>query len=641
MSNPSSSAWRSWNLNGVARDLAADLGHDPGRIRLFNAIRAVVASLVTGLVLYQFAVRSEQAIALAAPGFLISFLWVVLARETRFRGQLEMLFASSATIAATVIIVSLLRDWPSWLGALYLCVGMFLGTLVQDCLRRASGITVMWFVVTCVELYSSPSIAAVRFQMASIAIGAGITFVICILFLPHSSARVLRSALSDFQWNAARIRHNALRRSSGDDVYNKADQRAYDRLGRSIAVIESELSGQSLAHSDAFFYALARAHVEVQIVREASISAARQSGPDTQLHDEISARIAVLDDALSTLRTIADKMEIRPIVSAHKMPISIGVLAWRPAIQVTAAITMALSLAEWIVPGRWYWAVVTANAVLARSNTTTIHRSFLRLAGTVTGLIIGLLIGWLIGGNMLLACAAIFVVIFALHFYLPVNYGIGVLFATIFVGLLYASLGFSETQILLMRFEETIIGVLAAVLVATAVFPVRAASEASPAERAALNALKEVVEALAGGGDAGLAHAYLRLHVLNQRLSEAKQALRPAITVERVIGRRDTYERWRCLDDCRSWIMIALRNSNLNSCVPTSTVAHLQSLWIMLEGMIDGTYVPRGESNRTFIRRGHEEDAATQAATAEAAAALDRYWAASSGRRPRRSVPDL
>lgn len=639
MSKPSSPAWRSWNLNGVARDLAAELGHDPGRIRLFNAVRAVVASLVSGLVLYRFAVHSEQAIAFAAPGFLISFLWVVLARETRFRGQLEMLFASSATIAATVIIVSLLRDWPPWFGAIYLCVGMFLGTLVQDCVRRASGITVMWFVVTCVELYSSPSIAAVRFQMASIAIGAGITFVICILFLPHSSARVLRSALSDFQWNAALIRHNALRRSSGDDVYKKADQRAYDRLGRSIAVIDSELSGQSLAQSDAFSYALARAHVEAQIVREASISAAGRRDSDTQLLDRISARIAVLDDALSTLRKIAEKMEIRTIVPAQKTPISIRALAWRPAIQVTAAITMALSLAEWIVPGRWYWAVVTANAVLARSNTTTIHRSFLRLAGTVMGLIIGLLIGWLIGGNMLLACAAIFVVIFALHFYLPVNYGVGVLFATIFVGLLYASLGFSETQILLMRFEETIIGVLAAVLVATLVFPVRAVSVASPAEHAALSALKEVVDALAGGGDTGLAHAYLRLHVLHQRLSEAKQALRPVITVEGFIGRRTTYERWRCLDDCRSWIMIALHN--LNSCKPISAVVHLQSLSTMLEGMVDGTYVPRDESNRTFLQRGHEEDAATEAAAAEAAAALGRYWAASSGRRPRRCVPGL
>ncbi|WP_259555746.1 hypothetical protein, partial [Burkholderia thailandensis] len=93
--------------------------------------------------------------------------------------------------------------------------------------------------------------------MASIAIGAGITFVICILLLPHSSARVLRSALSDFQWNAALIRHNALRRSSGNDAYKKPDQKAYDRLGRSIAVIESELSGHSLAQSDAFFHALA------------------------------------------------------------------------------------------------------------------------------------------------------------------------------------------------------------------------------------------------------------------------------------------------------------------------------------------------------------------------------------------------
>ncbi|CAM2162157.1 FUSC family protein [Paraburkholderia sacchari] len=634
MLKPPSLAWRSWNLNDFARDLDAALGHDPGRIRLFNAVRAVVASLVSGLVLYQFAVHSKQAIALATPGFLISFLWVVLARETRFRGQLEMLFASSTTIAATVIIVSLLRDWPPWFGAIYLCTGVFLGTLVQDCVRRASGITVMWFVVTCVELYSSPSIAAMRFQMVSIAIGTGITFVICILLLPHSSARVLRSALSDFQWNAALIRHNALRRSSGNDAYKKADQKAYDRLGRSIAVIESELSGHSLDKSDAFFHALARAHVEAQIVREASISAARHSGPDKQLPEWISACIAVLDDALSTLRTIAEKMEIRSVVPAQKKPISINALAWRPAIQVTAAIITALSLAEWIMPGRWYWAVVTANAVLARSNTTTVHRSFLRLAGTVTGLIMGLLIGWLIGGNLVLACVAFFAVIFALHFYLPVNYGIGVLFATIFVGLLYASLGFSESQILLMRFEETLIGVFAAVLVATLVFPVRAVSQASPAECGALSALKEVVDALASGGDVGLAHAYLQLHVLNRRLTEAKQALRPVMTLEGLIGRRVTYERLRCLDDCRSWIMIALHN--LKSSKPVSAVVHLQSLSIMLESMVNGTYVPRDESNQTRIQRGDEKDAAT-----EAAAALDRYWAASSGRRSQRCAPGV
>lgn len=631
MWNPTSLVVRFLSLNGVAGDLAAEVGHDPGRIRLFNAVRAVGASLVAAVILYQFALQFRNPIALAAPGFLISFLWVLLARETTFLGQVEMLLASSTTIASTVIIGPYLKDYPSWFGAIYLCAGLFLGMLVQDCVRRALGITIMWFVVTCVELYLRPPITAISFQMVSVAIDAAVTFVICILFFPHSPNRILRSALLDFQWNSNLIRNSALNGSSRVDVRKKANQRACDRLGRSIAVVENVLSGHRTPQSDSFFHSLTRAHAvccylanpEAQISTATRDSAVHEHGSAARLCERMSTRIAVLDASLSTLRTIAEKIEIRPTALIAKKPISIKSLAWRPSIQVTAAVTTALLLAELLVPGRWYWAVVTANAVLARSNTTTLHRCFLRLVGTVTGLAIGLLAGWLIGGNLVVACVAMFAVIFALHFCIPTNYGIGVFFATIFVGLLYASLGFSETQILLTRLEETGIGVLAAILVSIVLFPARELSEASLAERAVLIALMEVVDALANDSNQSLSNTYQRFRALDQRLIEAKLALRPVITLEGLIGRRVAYERWIHLEDCRSWLRIALHDLDLDSSKPAKTPTHLRSLASMLEGMVEGTFVPGGGWTQPLPYYGASEDA-----TARVAAALDRYWAA-------------
>lgn len=631
MWNPTSLVVRFWSLNGVAGDLAAEAGHDPGRIRLFNAVRAVGASLVAAVILYQFALQFRNPIALAAPGFLISFLWVLLARETTFLGQVEMLLASSATIASTVIIGAYLKDCPSWFGAIYLCAGLFLGMLVQDCVRRALGITIMWFVVTCVELYFSPPITAISFQMESVAIGVAVTFIICILFFPHSPDRVLRSALRDFQWNSTLIRNSTLSGSSRVDVRKKASQRACDRLGRSIEVVENVLSGNRTPQSDSFFHALARAHAvccylanpETQISAVTRDSAVHEHGSTARLCGKVSARIAVLDASLSTLRTIAEKIEIRPIALTAKKPFSIKSLAWRPSIQVTAAVTTALLLAELLVPGRWYWAVVTANAVLARSNATTLHRCFLRLVGTVTGLAIGLLGGWLLGGNLVLACVAMFSVIFALHFYIPANYGIGVFFATIFVGLLYGSLGFSETQILLTRLEETGIGVLAAILVSIALFPARELSAASLAERAVLIALMEVVDALANDSNQSLSNTYQRLRALDQRFIEARLALRPIITLEGLIGRRVAYERWIHLEDCRSWLKIVLHDLDVDSSKPGETPTHLRSLASMLEGMVNGTYVSGGGRTQLLPYYGASEDA-----TARVAAALDRYWAA-------------
>ncbi|MCO5396668.1 FUSC family protein [Ralstonia soli] len=629
--NPTSFAGRLWSLNGAVSDLAAEVAHDPGRVRLFNAVRAVVASLVAAVTLYQFAIRSGHSIELVAPGVLISFLWVLLARETTFRRQVEMLLASSTAIAVTTFVIPHLNGYPSWCGAIYLCLGMFFGTLVQDCARRAFGITIMWFVVTCVELYLSPSLATMPFQIASVAIGAGVTFTICILFLPHLRTRVLRSALSDFQWNANFIRRSALDQPSQANARRKAKLRALERLGRSIAVIESELSGHNSAQSDSFFHALSRAHavccylvnIESKIAIETLHSSVPESGQSTKLNDRLSTRIAVLNESLSTLRTIAGKMEIRSIVLSPKSPLSIDSLAWRPAIQVTAAITTALLLAELLLPSRWYWAVVTANAVLARSNTSTFHKSFLRLVGTVTGLAIGLLAGWLIGGNLVLAYATIFAVIFALHFCLPANYGIGIFFATIFVGLLYASLGFSEIQILFTRLEETTIGVLAALLVATAVFPARAISEASSAERAVLIALKGVVDTLAAGATQRLSDTYQRFRTLDRRMSEAKLALRPVMTLERLIDKHATHERWCHLEECRSWLKIVLHDLDLNSSKSLTTMVDLQPLAVMLEGMVGGEYVLTDERKQVFIQHDTEEDAAIKATTA-----LNRYWAA-------------
>ncbi|MCR4471797.1 MULTISPECIES: FUSC family protein [unclassified Burkholderia] len=622
---------RFWSFNGVAGALAAEVGHDPGRIRLLNAVRAVGASLVSAIILYQFTIQFKHPIALAAPGFLISFLWVLLARENTFLGQIEMLLASSAIISATLIISPLLSNFQLSFGAIYLCAGIFIGILLQDCMRRALGITVIWFVATCVELYLSPPITAIPFQIASVAIGAMSTLAICILFFPHSPIRILQSALLDFQWNSNLIRHSALNGSSRVDVRKKANQRACGRMSRSIAVIENELRGHRSPQSDSLFHALTRAHAaccylanpEAQILPPTCNSAIHDNGSAEWLRGRMSARIALLDESISTLRIIAEKIEIRPTALTAKKPISIKSLAWRPAIQITSAVTAALLLAEFLVPGRWYWAVVTANAVLARSNTATLHRSFLRLVGTVAGLVIGLVAGWIIGGNLMLTCAAMFVVIFALHFYIPANYGIGVLFATIFVGLLYASLGFSETQILLTRLEETGIGVLAAIFVSIALFPTKTVSEASLTERGVLIALIEAVDTLANDSKESLSNTYQQFRVLDQKLIEAELALRPVITLEGLIGRRTTYERWICLEDCCSWLKIALHDLDLDSSKPAETPTHFRSLASMLKGIVDGTYVLRDGWGQPLPYRDTNEDA-----TARVAAALNRYWAA-------------
>lgn len=474
-------------LNAVAGDLVADVAHDPGRIRLFNAVRAVIASLVVAVTLYHVAVRFGHPIALVVPGVLISFLWVLLTRETTLRGHVEVLLASSAAIAATVIIIPHLAALPRWFGAMYICLGMFFGTLVQDYLRRASAVTLMWFIATCVELYLNPPICAVPFQIASVVIGAAVTFVVCILLLAHSPTRVLRSALADFQWNAEFIRCSALDRPPQVKAYRTAKLRACARLGRTIAVIDGELSARRFAQSDSLFHALARAHAvccyltnaEAPIAIDTRSATMPGSGRTAKTRDRLSVPIAVLDDSLSTLRAIAGVIDVRSVANRRKTQFSVDSLAWRPAIQVVAALAIALLLADLLAPGRWYWAVVTANAVLSRSKTGTLRRSCFRLIGTVIGLVIGLLAGWLVGGNLILTCAVMLAAVFALHFCIPENYGIGVLFATIFVGLLYVSLGFSEAQILLTRLEETGIGVLAAVVVTIAVLPARALSEAS------------------------------------------------------------------------------------------------------------------------------------------------------------------
>ena len=147
----------------------------------------------------------------------------------------------------------------------------------------------------------------------------------------------------------------------------------------------------------------------------------------------------------------------------------------RATIQVAIAATIAIFIGDMVSQQRLYWAVVaTFLAFIATTNSAEqVRKALFRVGGTAIGIIIGDLLVHVTGGHiwssLLIVMAALFFGIYLVR----VNYTFMVIGTTVTLSQLYAQLGEFSWHLLLLRFEETAIGVGAVVLTVLLVVPLR------------------------------------------------------------------------------------------------------------------------------------------------------------------------
>ena len=147
----------------------------------------------------------------------------------------------------------------------------------------------------------------------------------------------------------------------------------------------------------------------------------------------------------------------------------------RSAVQASIGGALAIVGGELLSAQRWYWAVIAGFIVFG--NTTSrgdlLVKSWRRVIGTLLGIVAGTVLATVLAGQLVLNAVAMLLCIFLGFYLLRVSYAAMTFFITIMLGMLYDILGTFTPGLLVLRLEETAIGVTASVVAAMLVLPMR------------------------------------------------------------------------------------------------------------------------------------------------------------------------
>ncbi|AWV88591.1 FUSC family protein [Bradymonas sediminis] len=147
----------------------------------------------------------------------------------------------------------------------------------------------------------------------------------------------------------------------------------------------------------------------------------------------------------------------------------------REAVQAVLAGTLAILAGHLVSPTRWYWAVIASFVIFIRTGSRghIMIKGAQRVLGTLIGVAVGLGLVMLVEGHMLLELSLIFVAIFVGYYLAQVSYTWMISAVTVQIGVLYALMGRPVRDVLMVRFQETLLGVIIGVVVAVLVLPTR------------------------------------------------------------------------------------------------------------------------------------------------------------------------
>jgi uncharacterized membrane protein YgaE (UPF0421/DUF939 family) len=198
-------------------------------------------------------------------------------------------------------------------------------------------------------------------------------------------------------------------------------------------------------------------------------------------------------------------------------------LSTRQAVQVGIATSLAIVIGELVSPARWYWAVLTAFIVFVNTSSRgdVLSRGWQRLIGTIGGVLAGMGLAVLVGGHELAALLVLFCCAFLALYLARISQTLFALWITAVLALLYGLIGQFSIQTLVLRIEETAVGVAMGMLAAYLVVPKRTRE-----------VFGEALDEMVGTADAVLARSVERIlgrqpaHSLGQLTRDLHQELR-------------------------------------------------------------------------------------------------------------------
>ncbi|MGX1274031.1 FUSC family protein [Streptomyces phaeoluteigriseus] len=218
----------------------------------------------------------------------------------------------------------------------------------------------------------------------------------------------------------------------------------------------------------------------------------------------------------------------------------------RAAVQVSVGSALAIVGGELLSTHRWYWAVLTCWIVFINTASTgeILVKGYRRLLGTALGVVAGIGLAGLVGHHTVTAFTVVLLCVFAMFYTAPLSYTLMSFFVTAALGVLYTLLHTYSLAVLILRVEETALGVACGVVAAALVLPVHTDRRTDELLTTVLDRLTDVTEAaveqLSGGPPTELLD---RARALDQALSDLRSATQPLThPVTPLRTRRDTAE---------------------------------------------------------------------------------------------------
>ncbi|MDH6501341.1 hypothetical protein RKD27_008108 [Streptomyces sp. SAI-126] len=227
----------------------------------------------------------------------------------------------------------------------------------------------------------------------------------------------------------------------------------------------------------------------------------------------------------------------------------------RQAVQAMTGAGFALVVGQLISGQRWYWAVGATWWIFVNTTSRgeTLVRGFRRVLGTVIGIGLGLLVAVPLHGAPEPTAVLLAVCVFGIFYTAAVSYTWMMLWVTLLAELLYGLLGVLNPGLLALRFAETGVGAVGAVLAVLFVLPITTHTVTDAWIQRALRCVHactaEAAARLAGvpGADPGG-----RVRELEQLLGRVRLSVAPLVhPLNPVPARRRRARRvLALLDDC-------------------------------------------------------------------------------------------
>jgi uncharacterized membrane protein (TIGR01666 family) len=143
---------------------------------------------------------------------------------------------------------------------------------------------------------------------------------------------------------------------------------------------------------------------------------------------------------------------------------------FKHAVRISVALTVAYILQQFLQPSHGFWILLTVLFVCQPSFSETRKRLILRSLGTLVGVLLGYPMMIIFDGTAS-QVALIILMAFLFFTYLRTNYGLAVVFTTLFVMFIFNVLNPTGLEIVIYRLVETLIGCLISVLAISFIFP--------------------------------------------------------------------------------------------------------------------------------------------------------------------------